>query len=95
MSSKSYLDQRIAFISGLTFKDVSLITRLFLEGISAGLKEDGEVYLKGLGTFHVRRVKHPHTTKDGRVNVDKIWVGFSKSPALKKELEEHLGKVRR
>lgn len=95
MSTKSYLDQRVSFISGLPFKDVSVATRLFLEGIAACLKEAGEVHLNGLGTFYVRRVKHPHTTKEGRINVDKVWVEFRKSPTLKKELEEHHGKVRR
>jgi nucleoid DNA-binding protein len=97
MRLKSRLDLEIARDLGVNVREVTPITRAFIEGLRKELAREGEISIEGFGRFRVTVEARTVTMLQAwngrlrRVAVPhKIKVHFSKSPSLKALLANKL-----
>ena len=103
---KVELDTKVAMLLGMPRKQVSAITYEFIEAVRDVLIEEGVVAIPRLGAIKIfksavdreLKLKTPNRVsgKAHKVYVKRnIKVSFSKSPQLKRDLENKHGKARR
>ena len=92
--NKKSLTNKVAEAAQITKKDANLVIGHVLEGIKAGLIEDGKVTLVGFGTFKVvqraaRKVRNPQTGE--AINVPaKMVPKFKASKAMREMSLEYV-----
>lgn len=87
MKYKTDLDQEVAFALQLPLKKVRAVTNAFVNILGRAIAEEGEAEVAGLGVFRLRSI----TTEGGiepRRLMEKKYVRFFKSHALKRQIEE-------
>jgi len=92
--NKKSLTNKVAEAAQITKKDANLVIGHVLEGIKAGLIEDGKVTLVGFGTFKVvqraaRKARNPQTGE--AINVPaKMVPKFKASKAMREMSLEYV-----
>lgn len=93
--SKLILDKRIAGEMGMDRKDVSTVTRMFLDYAREALVDEGVLSLPRFGSLEVRKTSVKRFREVGGYVESELRVSFTRSPVLKKELKKKYGKARR
>ncbi len=95
-TKKWQLDHDVAIATGEKLRDVSYITQVFLDELTAAIAKGVPVHLRGFGTFTITRSKdvptgHKRFGKEkGKISDTGIRfrVQFSKASGLKREIRK-------
>jgi nucleoid DNA-binding protein len=92
--TKRQLDARVAQLLGKKTRDISVITKMFIDEARAVLVRSSHVYLDGLGGLHMKawsgvRLSHPRLGEQKMVPVAaKYYVTFRRSCTLRQDINK-------
>jgi nucleoid DNA-binding protein len=86
---KTQLVDIVADDLNITRRQSKVVVESVLNAVTQGLMDDGQVTLRGFGTFtvHARSSRSLHTTGDGSPTNDSTLIAFIPGVALRKDLK--------